>query len=491
MGMNNEEIVLKHGYISIPNYNLRDCSRLEGALSEYNEITHSREYIGLTYDRDSRELRVPIGVGANYVSFCTNREVRADFSPDRFEKVNIEMDYLPRNDIQKKIISYVIGNSSKYSQVAIIAGTGVGKTFCAISSAVRLGKRILVISHSSKLRTHWGAKLKEYTDLTSEDIAIVDKSRRLLKITESDNSYKVIITTHHVLSSLGSRTSWSDVQEVIKNLRVGTLIIDEVHRRFNNTVRILTHSNQCHYILLTATFKQSGDKRNRIFQLCFSSIPKFQQSVVDSAKSQNHIAGFVVTYNTKPSMELQLECEAAGNFNTARYDNYLVEEDPKFHEVFDFYLKKCIDGTSKFKAKGLILCGSINACEIISKYVYREFGSSDFLVGMYHSKTGMNQADKDAMLETADIIVTTSGSLGEGTDIPYLHYVIDIETWASEIANEQHPGRLRDLDDGHNYIYIKIANVGFKKVARQLKAAIVTFKKNMGNIRLIEWKKGE
>ena len=489
MALSNGEIMLHHGYISIPFYQMGDCPRLENALSEYNDIMHCRDYIGLFYDEKNLELRVPLGVGANYVAFCTNRTIVKDFNADKSDPINTEMMFFPRNNTQSQIISYTVSNSTKYSQVAIIAGTGVGKTFCAISAAVKLGTRILVVSHSSKLRSHWGAKLKEYTDLRESDIAIVDKSKQLIKIAEDPSRYKVIVTTHNVLSSFGGRNDWNEVQETIKNLRAGTLIIDEVHRRFNNTVRILTHSNQRYYILLTATFMQSGNKRNNIFQLCFNSIPKFKQNTGNGVKKQQHINGYVISYNTKPSMELQLECEAAGNFNTARYDNYLVDEDPKFHAIFDNFLEKCIKGTSKFEAKGLILCGSIHACDTLAKHIYELYGSSDMLVGMYHSQTGMTQKDKDAMLDNADIIVTTSGSLGEGTDIQNRHFIIDIETWASEIANEQHPGRLRDLDDGHNFVYIKIANTGFKKVARQLKSAISTFQKNMGNLKLLEWNK--
>lgn len=92
------------------------------------------------------------------------------------------------------------------------------------------------------------------------------------------------------------------------------------------------------------------------------------------------------------------------------------------------------------------------------------------------------------MIENSDLIITTSGSLGEGTDIDNLHYIIDIETYISEIANIQHPGRMRNLGSEHKYNYIKILNIGFRKVNRQLRNALPIYRQNLGTLHMREWK---
>lgn len=489
--MEQKFIYARHGYISIPDYTLGESKLLENILSEYDEVYHRRIYHGLSYDETTRELRVPLGVGVNMVSRMTGRYAKSDYNADEPRHVKITLNVKPRNDMQENIIHYIVEKNKKYSQAAIVAGTGIGKTYCAIAISVCYSNATLIVSHSSKLRSHWSKKIQGYTDTIEDDILILDSSAKILKLLGSDKpiSYRYISTTHAILASLAKHHGWYIIEEVCRRLGIGCIIIDEVHRCFANTVKILTHTNVKKYLLLTATFKRSERVQNRIFQTCFSSIPKYVQENVTGEKKQKHIIGTVIEYNSHPSLEAQLNCESnyKGGLNGIQYVNYLVDEDDYFYTVFSKFLDKCIEGTRPFKGKGMIMCGSIHACEQISEFLYNSLGSK-LGIGVYNSKSGLSQKEKDKLLEISDIIVTTSGSLGEGTDMDNLHYVIDIESYRSEILSEQIPGRLRDLQDGHKFNYIKISNIGFVKAYDQLQDCIKMYSKNMEMVRIIKWK---
>lgn len=482
--MSDDVVIMRHGYISVPNYNFDDSPTLQNFLSEFNEINFKRDYCGLFYDEEKRELRVPMGVGLSMVSNILHRIPRVDYTTDKIRPIKMTLLVSPRDSVQHQIIADIVEHNRKYSQNCIVANTGIGKTYCAIACSSFFKHATMVISHSSKLRSHWRKKILEYTDLTNNDVVILDSSKKVFQLIEegSWDCFKIFTTTHQILYSLAKQKGWEFVSQLFDLFGIGFTIIDEVHRQFKNTVRILTHTNSKKYLLLTATFKQSDYQRNRIFQLCFKNIPKYVQDTIIHGKSQSHIKGYIIEYNSRPSMETQLSCEVRGLFNTVYYDNYLVSKDREFYNVFDKYVLMCINKTKSFKGKGLVFCGSINACEILASHTADLVDPYETKVGIYHSEVNKPLKEKERVLKECDIVFTTSKSLGEGADIADLHYIIDIEAYRSEILREQIPGRLRDLKDGHNFNYFKIANIGFKRVSSQITECSRTWERNFGSL---------
>ena len=68
-----DKVILRHGYISIPNYTMGDCSWLENILSVYDEVYHKLIPVGYYYDEEKEELRVPAGLGVNSVARALHR----------------------------------------------------------------------------------------------------------------------------------------------------------------------------------------------------------------------------------------------------------------------------------------------------------------------------------------------------------------------------------------------------------------------------------
>ena len=473
-------IVEKSGYISIPNYKFHDSELLENMLSEFNELSFKKEYYGLSYDGETEELRIPSGFGVYRLEKILKEHCTHEVNETDFRSLNIELEVYPRDFIQEEIIEKFM--KTKKSQFCINANTGIGKTYCAINCAVKLNMVTIIICHSSKLQNHWKEKILHYTNISPESIATIDSSAKMVKAIKEPNKYKIFVITHQTLNSFAKKQSWNYIEELFELFGAGLTIIDEVHRFFTNTVKILTHTNTRKYLLLTATFMQSSKKRNVVFQNCFENIPKWIQSDETSEKKQNHINGYLICFNSKPSKETQSSCELRKLFNNVLYTNYLVTKNKLFYIIYDKYLSYCMNAVKKFNGKGLIFCGSINACDILAERAKDMF--TDFTIGKYHSQLKLNQQEKENILNISDVIFTTSKSLGEGADIKNLHYIIDIEAFRSKILCEQIPGRLRNLNDGYKFNYFKISDIGFFKVHQQINKCKYIWNNNFNSLKI-------
>jgi superfamily II DNA or RNA helicase len=65
----------------------------------------------------------------------------------------------------------------EHDNVLAVAGTGTGKTVCALKAAAVLGHRTLVLVHSESLRDQWIKEAKDKLGLTDGDIGIIQQNR--------------------------------------------------------------------------------------------------------------------------------------------------------------------------------------------------------------------------------------------------------------------------------------------------------------------------
>lgn len=480
--------ILKHGYISVPEYNINPAGKLERSLSIWNAVCHRLEPIGYSYNETTKELRIPAGVGVNAVATCLDREPTANYGTDTAAKAKFNMKFAPRSELQRHLVAFMSGSGPYYfnknhSQISIVAGTGEGKTFCAVMALSIMKMRGIVITTSSKLRSHWKNKMMEYTQLTESNILLIDSSKMLERLVFEDKpiKYSFFTTTHDTLNSYGKKYGWDALEIAFLKLGIGVTIIDEVHRDFANTVRILTHTNTRKYLLLTATFGRSEHEQKKVYLRCFDTVPQYDQDKRMGSTSQKHIVGFVHLYSTRPDMALQLACESRMGFNKFTYAKQQLEYDKRFFDRLDTY----VDHLSvKGKMKTLIFCSAIASCMAIANFIANKH--PEVTVGQYHSKVKLQQDEKDKLLDTCDVVVTTSGSLAEGADVDGLHCVINLESFSSEIQSKQMPGRLRNLNDGRPYYYIDLVDVGYRKAKNQYNEREKVYLRNFGELKVYD-----
>ena len=483
-----KRITVRRNYLEVYPYDIGDCTKLEYLLSVYDSIYHKSTPIGFVYNEEEHTLRIPIGFGIyKLAKMIGTEDVVLEDNPDKPRKVVMTLVTEPKDRLQRNIIGFFVNPKNDRigkTQVGVIAGTGIGKTYCAIASMTFTRSATMVVSNSAHLRSQWIEKLDSYTTIIEDERMEIKSSSDIEKLfKEKHHRAGFYSVTHGLLQEYGSSHSWERVGELFEELGIGCLIIDEAHKHFANTVRLLTSVNTQRVMILTATFQRSDHSDNRVFQSVFGTIPKFVQKEVCSSEDgpQKHITGVMVTYAEPMRPDTLSRLVTKKGLNGAKYCTCLVDKGMRFHSV----LKYLMDNFSiKRDMKTMVFCGSIYAADYIFDMATQLYHGKK--IGKYHSK--VPKKEKENVLTDSDIIVTTSKSLGEGTDIDGLHCVINIEAYSSPLLAQQCPGRLRNLDDGVPYYYCEIVNRSVGPALRQYNSRRRIFRENFGAVKVLDFK---
>ena len=469
--MSNYKITVNHTHIRIDNYMLGDCERLEKFLSLWNPSYFRYEPIGYLYDEEKRVLLIPRGVDINYVEKLLNGRADVNYTPDPYDSVSIKLKTPPRDDVQKKCISFLIGENEfgytkKYSQMLLNLGTGVGKTYVTTAALTFLGTRAIVITHIEKIKKQWFDTLTGMTDLSERDVCNINNSKTIDRLLMSSNlKYKVYLVNHATILSYAKKNGWDSIHELFIHLKIGLKVYDEAHLNFENIVRIDLSTNTKRTIYLTATFERSDFMENNIFKMCFKNVIRYGSEL--KKEKRKHIVYLSVLYNSKPSLDTQAYMVTFRGFNKIRYAEYL-STCQKFYDALAYVLNYFKDK----EGKTMIISTTIDNTEEIKKFVENIYENKS--VSVYHSKISEEEHEKAL---TADVISTTPKSAGTGLDIPGLRTVIMTESYSSTVQADQTSGRLREYSENDYTFYVELVDIGFKRVYDMYKKRLPVFKK--------------
>jgi superfamily II DNA or RNA helicase len=161
--------------------------------------------------------------------------------------------------------------------------------------------------------------------------------------------------------------------------------------------------------------------------------------------------------NSHPSYEEQVKCSTRLGFSAHKYMEYCMD---KGKRSFMKVLMTILNITLKHEEKTAILVGKIEIANQLKK----------ILEDLYHISVGNFTSfieDHDEKLKELNnkIIVSTSKSLGVGTDVPELRFLIMCEPYSSDIMATQIPGRLRKQENP--VMYFEMVDIGFTKIKNQ------------------------
>ena len=479
-------MIVRHGYISLPDYNIGDCPELEKRLSYYDKALFKYFPIGYFYNEDTRELRIPSGVDSNMVSRLTGRWIDMSYTPDKYSESLYVLKVEPKNDLQRDAICFIIGegcyeNTKKYSQLSLVLDTGEGKTYCVIAALTILKHKAIVISKTKKIRSQWSDKILQYTRLKKSDILIVDSGKIIDAILSSTEplKYKFYTIIHRTIGAYAKIHGWDKIHEFFRRIEVGTAIFDEAHEEFRNTVKILCNSNIKKTLLVTADFKRNDFRENALYQNTFKSIPKYKQTErTGKDDSKKHITVLYYLYDSKPSTASQLACKGHRGFDVHELAKYQINTDRELLPILNLHVDYFLN---KIKSRIFIFISSIEGCDYIKDSLSEAFPNKK--IGVYHSK--VSNSMKQDYLESADVIVTTFKSLGTGTDETSFDVVINLEYFSSDITANQVAGRLRKKE-GKNSYFVELINMGFSEIASQYKKRKNFYSKKCGAVKVID-----
>lgn len=482
-GDNLYKINVFHTHTEINDYNPGDCEPLEKMLSIWDSSTFKLSTIGFSYDEKDRRLRIPRGVELSMLEHWFGVAPNPIYSPDEYDSMSMRITTMPKDDTQRESIAFLIGEgeyryTQKYSQLLLNLAPGAGKTYITSAAMTFFRMKTLIVMHTNNIKEQWLDTFTNMTDLDPALICVIKNSDHVKRLLKSDkNKYKVYLVTHGTLASYAKRNGWDAVHEFIKHLKIGLKVIDEAHLFFANTMKIDMYSNCKKSIYLTATFERSDYKEQRLFKTCMKNVVRYGEKQVVSTRK--HIMYLALMYNSHPTLDEQAYMYTLRKFNKNRYSQYTIRC-KKFFDALEYV----IEFFSTKAGKMLILTTTIEACGDIRKFVEEKLPYK--IIREYHSKIPSNK--KEEALD-ADIICSTSASVGTGTDIPGLRVLINTESYSSRVTADQVSGRLREFNDHDNTYYIELVDTGFKPTRNMYERRLPVFKKKCKKLATLDFDK--
>lgn len=466
------KIEVKRSSIVINNYMPGDAVRLEHFFSIWDKTRFKYNPKAIKYDIKEKKLYIPRGYNISKVEEYIHDNAFINEESDEFDKdINIKLRYLPRDEVQKEAIEFILGNGKYHytqdkSQLAINLNTGAGKTYVSIVSAAVMRVRTLMITSSIQWINQWKNKIIEYTDTKPKEVYLligIGSIAKLLNGMVKINSYKYILASHQTIKSYGDKYGWDKVGELFKLLRVGLKLYDEAHIDFDNICSIDFATNTNKTLYLTATPMQSDPSNNIIYQGSFEFVPSINLFNEDTDPRTHYLA---MSYTSHPSPLDIDKCKNVYGFNRLAYCGYIIER-PNFYKIIRILVE-----ISLSKGKTLMYIGTNQAIKTIYNWMVYSFPELADQIGIY-SMLIKDKVLKDQQLDK-HIILTTTKSCGAAMDIPGLKLtVILAEPFRTNILARQTLGRTRDYDTD----YIEIIDRGFYSIQNYYKSKLPLFEK--------------
>lgn len=448
------KIVIYRTHIEINDYTLGDSPTLEKTFSVYDMTYHKRFPKGRIYDKERKVLMLPRGIDIGYIERLLQSEPVVDSSIDPAGDISpVMLKYKPRDEVQQEAIKFMI-NADKYmhyenaTMKSVNLNTGKGKTYCSVATTAFLAFRSIVITDSIGWLEQWKSFFIQYTDITSDQIYLISGTPSLMKLYNRDiNKYKVILSTHSTLKSLGDKQGWNKVSEFFKYCQIGIKFFDEAHLNFDNMFQIDCYTNTFITYYLTATPGRSDMAENSIFGLYFKNVPSINLFNEDNDPHTKYAA---IRFNSNPNPIEASACKNNYGLNRIAYTDYLVRNE-NFQKLLTILVNMAINKPGKH----LFYIGTNEAILYIRDWIYENFPELINQVGIY---TSITPADKKPYELNKKIILSTTKSAGAAMDIKGLVETVNLaEPFKSRVLAQQTFGRTRD----NNTLYKDIVDTGF------------------------------
>ena len=467
------KIVIKNSCICIEDYQLGSCAALERNFMVYNPITHKCDILGMYYSSKTSTLYIPKGLDINVIKHYLKCKDVTVIKPDPFLDTGpIKMLYGPRDEEQREALKFMIGigdyeDNLYQSQLSVNLNTGKGKTYCSIATISALHIKSIVITGSNTLLSQWKDNIKEYTNLTDNDIFFISGSPTMNMIlsgkSEKAKEGKIFLCTHGTIRSFCDTYGWTKLSKIFNILGIGMKFIDEAHANFANMLMIDFFSNVFKTYYVTATPARSNRSENRIYKLSIKNIPDID---LFDANKDPHTDYIAIKYNSKPTVGNINYCRNAYGLDRNKYINYITK-----NENFYKALRIIMDMYLKCKGRGLFYIGTNEGILRVYNWIGTNYPQLLGDIGIY---TSLLPKEEKLIEKKKKLLLSTTKSAGLGEHIEHLKMTVVLaEPFKSEVIARQTLGRTRDKDT----LYIELVDLGFKYTRNFYYAKLPVFNK--------------
>lgn len=439
-------------------------------LTKWNAAYFRKDNIGLYYDEDKKELRIPKGYPLQNIESAFPYHDIED-GVDEYNKDKISMGLLnyPRDYIQENTLAFMTGNApfgftANATQLYVDLDTGAGKTFLMVATACYFKARCCIfIPPVSKIGEQWMSTLEKFTTLNRDEYLYVKGSSMCKDIIKGKyEKVKVFVVPRSTVLAFVRKydNDWNMLTRLVDAMNVRIKAIDEAHMDFNAIVNIdcFTHTQKTYY--MSSSPSRSDKAEKIIYKKVFKDVMKHGKKL--KTKEQNHIIPLILNFKSTPSHEWLKKIKTRYGTSQALYEEYLLAEDGAREEFLDAYTF-ALYWLQKFRRRGgkiLVLCVTVDACKKLQKITKQLYPylTSGLFVG--------SDKNKNKELDN-DVIFSTPKSMGTGSDGAEidLQLIINTITYASDVMADQIPGRIRKQIDRKG-IYCELVNINHK-VARK------------------------
>ena len=458
---------------------------LEISMSIWNQPYYRWEPLG--YMIRGQTLFLPRGIDSEYLSEIFRAQVfPGEFYKERYVKRRYNMILDPRDDLQKDAIDFIIGrgqypHTRKQAQVSINLKPGDGKTYCTIHGIIESGRRAIIITHTTKIRSQWYEEFIKSTDVPESELVIVDGVSDMEKILTGRKDGDFFFINHQTFQSAERIKGVEFVVDFFNHIETGIKVYDGAHFEFASILKLDMMSNIPKTYYLTATFRRTNSRENRIFGQAFASVFKFDNRMSQAGETRKHTIYCPVEYNSQPLQEdIMGMFNKVGLFSSYNYITYELTNQYAYEKLYAA-LELVFGMIKDTPGRILITNPKIVCCELIKDIVHRIDPNRS--IGTIHSH---NSKDENISNSSCDIIVSTIKSNGVGVNISKIRFLINLEPFSSTVTAEQLKGRLREYSSTEYTYFFDLVDIGVPKAADFLKRRTRYYKKEC--VKIVHYK---
>lgn len=377
--------------------------------------------------------------------------------------VTLSGDYEPR-DYQWLYINELIKENAP-STMLVDLQTGMGKGYLTTYALTKLNMRTMFML-LPKYIPKWIPELKDYLDISSDDIYVIQGKDSLLELMgEDDPDYKFIIfsitTMVNYIRDYDKDNSSYPISpdNLIEYLRIGVTVNDETHQHFHGVYNAMLRFNSVKHIGLSATLVSNDKNLVSIYNTMYPDKCRISNLV----KYNKYIEATAVRYRLGDIRGINYK--RAQGYSHIMYEQSIVRNSVLLKDyltMIDYYVSSEYVSRRKDGQKCLVFAASIIMCTIINNYLNRKY-----------KQLNINRYVEDDPYENiieSDICVTTVQSGGTAIDIPGLITTVDTTSVGSQQSNIQALGRLREIKGvSVRYIYLYTSDINNQNKLHRLR----------------------
>jgi superfamily II DNA or RNA helicase len=380
--------------------------------------------------------------------------------------------FQPR-DNQIAIIDFLLDDTNTFKPLS--AQTGIGKTYCSIYAACKLGHPTLIVL--GLLIDQWYDSILKFTDIPADDIYVIKGFDTLECLWEGiKNGFrpKILLCSTRTLAMYCVNPSMSylglpSYAELQSKLKIGVKIIDECHLNFNTNTMIDFQTNVKYNIYLSATYQRSNQQGKRIFDMYFPSYLKFGDQF-----TKKYTAVIMEYYHLHIPAKDTARFRLHKGYMHALYENYLVEH-VEYMSLFitevirPIIIKRFIN----VKKEGQHLLILVATKQFAKEFkAYLDESNLNLELAIFFSGDAGELGNEENLQK--EVIISTIKSCGTGRDIKGLKTCVNTVSFSSEPLTAQVMGRLRQIP-GEDTYFIDLCNLDISQHRMHANNRICTY----------------